>query len=205
MKPLKAFTLMELLVVVLILGLLATLAVGVYVTHLERARVAAAKTTIAEIELAAERYKIDIGQYPPSGSFTQSSTEAQGCGWAFLALTSGLANGSTSSTLWLGPYINVKTQQLGDINGNAFASLPSTPNPADVQILDPWYAPFRFVRSPDYATMGGTKVPASSPLASVEVYFNPSTTQIASRGQDNLTLPVPNYGLDGDDVTNFGF
>ena len=204
MKPQKAFTLIELLVVVLILGLLATLAVGVYVTHLERARVAAARTTIAEIELAAERYNIDIGQYPPSGSFTQSSTDAQGCGYAFLALTSGLS-GATTNSMWLGPYLNVKTTQLGDINGATYNTLPASLNPADVQILDPWYAPYRFVRNADYANMGGTKVPPTSPLASVEVYFNPSTMQIASKGQNNLTLATPNYGLEPDDVTNFGF
>ncbi|MCX7626359.1 MAG: prepilin-type N-terminal cleavage/methylation domain-containing protein, partial [Candidatus Sumerlaeaceae bacterium] len=59
----KAFSLIELLAVVLILGILASISVGVYTTQVERARIAAARTMIAELEIAINRYQIDTGQY----------------------------------------------------------------------------------------------------------------------------------------------
>src|SRR5690349_494171 len=64
----KGFSMIELLVVILILGLLATLAVGLFSKQVEKARYAKARTTIAALELAINRYQIDVGTYPPSGT-----------------------------------------------------------------------------------------------------------------------------------------
>ena len=52
--------------VVLILLLLSTIAVGVYIRELARARYATAKSTITEMERACARYQIDLGVYPPA-------------------------------------------------------------------------------------------------------------------------------------------
>jgi prepilin-type N-terminal cleavage/methylation domain-containing protein len=207
-KNRTAFTLIELLVVVLILGLLSTIAVGVFTSQVERARYAAAKSTISAIELAVNRYQIDIGQYPPSGS---KSDSVNGCGYMQLALMHSLSGSSslTSGTLWHGPYMTVRNEQLGDMSGTTFDQLASI-DPGDVQILDPWRTPYRYIRSgpsPDnYAAMLGTKLPASNPFASTEIYYNPSTFQVASKGS-NSESPEPetgNFGTDSDDVTNFG-
>ena len=64
----RGVTLLELLAVVLILGILSTIATNVYVGTLNRARIAATQNTIREIEVAIARYEIDLGQFPPSGS-----------------------------------------------------------------------------------------------------------------------------------------
>lgn len=211
----KAFTLVELLAVCLILGLLATVAVGVYTNQVERARIAAARQTISELEMAANRYQVDVGTYPPSGSGTlpfASNAPAVGCGYLELALIHSMSGNSQSpnTPLWKGPYISIQNQYLGDSNGNNFAMNPLLPGltPGQVQIIDPWGKPYRYVRygpSPDdYATMGGTKLPTGHPFAATEVYYNPNTFQIVSDGNDGVTPAPPNVGTDSDDVTNFG-
>lgn len=195
----------ELLVVVLILGLLSTIAVGVFTNQVERARYAAAKSTISAIELAVNRYQIDLGVFPPS----LSASAEEGCGWMQLALMHSLSGSSqnTSGTLWAGPYLTVRQEQLGNFSGVPLEQLSSI-NPADVQILDPWRSPYRFVRSgpgnDSYATNGGTRLPSNHPFATTEVYYNPSTFQIASKGSDNESPNPPEFGRGNDDVTNFG-
>ena len=135
----KAFTLMELLVVVLILGLLATIAVGVYTNQVERARYAAARTTIAARELAANRYQLDVGEFPPSGSFSNTGTETppvEGNGYLYLALTRSMS-GNTSvpaSARWQGPYIDVQKLHLGDIFGTPSMTIPPV-QPSTPRIL----------------------------------------------------------------------
>ncbi|AXA36487.1 MAG: prepilin-type N-terminal cleavage/methylation domain-containing protein [Candidatus Hydrogenedentota bacterium] len=205
----KAFTLVELLAVVLILGILASISVGVYTTQVERARIAAARAMISEIEIAVNRYQIDTGQYPPSGSGSGSfpaASPAAGCGYLQLALTHGLGN--TSGTLWHGPYLTIKREMLGDINGTPLEVLGGSISPGEVQILDPWRSPYRYVRSgpapDDYATMKGTRLPSGHPYALTDVYYNPSTFQISSRGPNGSPADWQDVGSDADDITNFG-
>jgi prepilin-type N-terminal cleavage/methylation domain-containing protein len=209
----KAFTMIELLVVVLILGLLATIAVGVFTTQVERARFAAARSTISAIELAVNRYQLDLGVFPPSGSglAAPSVFPADGCGFMQLAVMHSMSGTSSApaSKLWQGPYLNVKNELLGDLAGNQINDLAIPPPRGLVQILDPWHSPYRFVRSngsadDNYTVMGGTELPLTHPYAATETYYNPSTFQVVSKGPNGTTLAVPNYGLDADDVTNFG-
>lgn len=217
----KAFTLMELLVVVLILGLLATIAVGVFTSQVERARYAAARTTIAAIELATTRYQLDVGEFPPSGSQTASdfpdSPPFEGNGFLYLVLTRSI-NGNTSepaSARWQGPYIDVKKLNLGDINGMPIDDL-STGTPVltsgDIQILDPWGTPYRYVRSAgsdddNYTVNAATRLPLSNPFAATDIFYNPTTFQVSSKGR-NGTTPLAitgEFGTEEDDVNNFGF
>lgn len=216
----KAFTLMELLVVVLILGLLATIAVGVFTTQVERARYAAARTTIAAIELATTRYQLDIGEFPPSGSATPSATPDsafEGNGFLYLALTRSM-NGNTSSPAsarWQGPYIDVKKLNLGDIDGFPIDVATSGPTPlliGDIQILDPWSTPYRYVRSngsadDNYTVNSATELPPGNPFAATDIYYNPTTYQVASKGRNGQTPPAVSgqFGTEEDDVNNFGF
>lgn len=207
----KGFTLIELLVVVLILGLLSTIAVGVFTTQVERARIASAKSTIQELSLAIERYQIDLGAYPPSGSLSNpSGVVAEGCGYLQLCLMHSMSGDSksTSGTLWRGPYLNLNREQLGDFSGNPLEELTAAPDRRNVQILDPWRTPYRYVRSgpnpDDYDANAATLLPSNHPFAATEKYYNPSTFQIVSKGHDGETPNPPNYGMGGDDVTNFG-
>lgn len=221
----KAFTLIEILVVVLILGLLASIIVGVYTTQVERARYAAARATIYSISLACERYRMDLGTYPPSGSGNLPgltvSNPAVGCGYLEAALLHSLSGQSSApnSPLWQGPYLTIKREYLGDLNGNRIDQIiadgGSVPAPGQLQILDPWGLPYRYVRfGPDppgqsslndaYPNTGATRLPTAHPYFATETYYNPNTFQIVSRGPNGTTLPPPDYGLDSDDVSNFG-
>jgi general secretion pathway protein G len=60
----QGFTLIELMVVVAILGILATIVMTNVVGKDEQARVTAAKTGLAQISNALEMYKLDNHKYP---------------------------------------------------------------------------------------------------------------------------------------------
>lgn len=215
----KAFTLMELLVVVLILGLLATIAVGVFTNQVERARYAAARTTIAALELATTRYQLDVGEFPPSGSANGGATIFEGNGWLYLALTRSMSANSSApaSARWQGPYIDVKKLNLGDINGFPIDDLTSSATPlaiGEIQILDPWGSPYRYVRccgsaDDNYNVNNATQLPTTNPFAATDIFYNPTTYQIYSNGRDGDTdVTTPNNrgrGVEEDDVNNFGF
>lgn len=225
----KAFTLIELLVVILILALLSTIAVGVFTTQVERARVAAAQATISTLELGVERYQIDVGEYPPSGSgpipYSQPSgfsgnTAYDGCGYLQVCLVSSLSGKSTqpASVRWQGPYVTVKNMNLGDISGIRVDDPSRTVAVAagQVQILDPYQSPYRYVRSRSvanpttdvdrYANNGGSLLPPLNGFAATETYYNPSTFQISSKGPDGVTgnAAVGAYGTGVNDISNFG-
>ena len=63
-KRVKGFTLIEIMVVVIILGLLAGLVLPRILGQEERARVEAAKVQIRALESALDAFKLDNGFYP---------------------------------------------------------------------------------------------------------------------------------------------
>jgi prepilin-type N-terminal cleavage/methylation domain-containing protein len=198
-------TLMELLVVLLIIGILSTIAVGIYTQQIERARITAAKDTIYQLEVAAKTYEIDVGELPPSGSGTIPGITASGTGSGYLqlALSSSL-NGNALSPLdtrWFGPYIEIDINKLGDINGNPISASLSL---GSVNILDPWKTPYYYVKNDDYASFG-TERASSDPYRNTETYYNPSTFQIFSFGPNRQTLSIPQRGTETDDINNWGY
>ena len=70
-------------------------------------------------------------------------------------------------------------------------------------MLDPWGRPYVYVRNSDYPRFGGTRQRDNPFSALGELYYNPSSFQIYSSGPDGVTLPIPERGLDGNDVNNF--
>ncbi len=58
------FTLVELLLVLVILGILAALALPKFTGRTEQARVTAAQTQIASLGTALDAYEVDTGSYP---------------------------------------------------------------------------------------------------------------------------------------------
>ncbi|MCC6231631.1 MAG: type II secretion system major pseudopilin GspG [Verrucomicrobiales bacterium] len=59
-----AFTLIELLLVLVILGILAAIVVPKFAGRTEQARVTAAKTQLASFATALDAYEVDNGSYP---------------------------------------------------------------------------------------------------------------------------------------------
>jgi len=82
------FTLVELLVVMVILGLLAALVVPSYLGRERKARAQAAKTQVELLGTALDTFRLDVGRYPT----TQEGLEA-------------LRNAPPGLPRWDGPYL----------------------------------------------------------------------------------------------------
>ncbi len=63
-RGIKAFTLLELLVVIVILSLLAALVVPKLIGRVDESKIETAKIQMKEIKRALEMYKLDNGNYP---------------------------------------------------------------------------------------------------------------------------------------------
>jgi type IV pilus assembly protein PilE len=63
MKANRGLTLIELLIVIVIVGILAAIAVPVYTNYMQRARRADAKTALEQLRAAEEMYRAERGSY----------------------------------------------------------------------------------------------------------------------------------------------
>ncbi len=115
MKKIKAFTLIELLMVMVIIGILASLITTGAFRSIRGARESKAQSDIAALETAIERYKLDVGVYPPG----------DGSGNSFKYYLQD--DRSVDTTGWNGPYMIFKAK---DLNVNAF--------------VDPWGSDYRY-------------------------------------------------------------
>lgn len=210
----RGVTLLELMVVVVIIAILSTIAVGIYTKEILRAKYARTRAEIRTLEIAIAQYEVDTGQLPPSGSGTQfypanldQTNPTTGCAYLTMSLRTSLSNDlyTPVSRRWLGPYIDWDYNKIGDANGTPItdSNTLSTTNPAELHFLDAFGSPFLYIRAGDYQTLGGTELPGTNPFFLAETYFNPATFQLISFGADRTTSAAPARGLDSDDITNF--
>jgi general secretion pathway protein G len=90
-KRSAAFTMIEIMVVVIILGILAATIVPQFIGTTKEAKVNAAKSNIAELESAIERFYIHLDRYPTTEEGLKSLLEPP----------------SAEDKRWRGPYIKV--------------------------------------------------------------------------------------------------
>lgn len=88
----RGFTLLELLVVLVILGMLAALAGPRVMKYISSAKSDTAKLQIEELAAALDMYKLEVGRHPNSQEGLQALVEAPG----------GASN-------WNGPYLKKKS------------------------------------------------------------------------------------------------
>lgn len=76
LKKRKAFTFLEILIVILIMGILIAIAIPNFKGMTERAKIARIESDLQAIGVAAEMYYIDKGSYPDSiSSLITNNTE----------------------------------------------------------------------------------------------------------------------------------
>jgi general secretion pathway protein G len=85
---LRGFTLLELLVVILIIGLLTGIVAPRFFSQISRSEATAAKAQIDAFDKALQAYRIDMGRYPTSSEGLQALLTAPG-----------------SDARWRGPYL----------------------------------------------------------------------------------------------------
>src|SRR5689334_19295939 len=93
----KGFTLIELMVVILIIGLLATIVVQNLRSATDKAKRVKAEADIAQIKSGLDRYYLDVGSYPSTEQGLQSLISAPN--------VSNSAGRDDASTGWGGPYV----------------------------------------------------------------------------------------------------
>lgn len=195
----RAVTLLELLAVVLIIGILATIGTNTYIGQVKRARVVATADLIRELEIAIARYEVDTGAVPPGGSAdltfsgptisaigargminvdTVAGDDLPGTSLLHLALVHSTSGNSTSPSLstWRGPYIDFQSENI---------SLDTATN--QTQILDAFGRPLHYLTAGDY----------SHPVfQGTEMFDGSESTTISDNAQPELPSPNPYAGTE---------
>lgn len=112
----RGFTLLELLVVIVIIGLLAAYVGPKYFSQIQRSEIAVAKAQIEAFDKALDTYRIDMGRYPGS----EQGLEA-------------LIRRSDNNAKWRGPYL--KSEIPLDPWGNPYRYQQPGPNGLEYQVM----------------------------------------------------------------------
>ncbi|MFH1230641.1 MAG: type II secretion system protein [Planctomycetota bacterium] len=202
----NGFTLLELLVVIGIIAILATMLIPNLAYVRTRAKISATKTLLSHIQSGLESYYAVYGDYPP----TDLSDIYPGT-------SNGVNNGIESVVACLsdqkkgGPFLlSISSDKYTNLDGDSCSTPPTNWWFGDTQlreIVDVWNNPLVYFHSRDYDNPGkgsnysftrsGDAI-APQRDASTATYYNPLAFQIWSAGTDEKN----NNGL-GNDINNW--
>ena len=112
------FTLIELMVVIVILGLLAGVIIPRFMGETDKAKVATTKMQIASLESALKMYKLDNGSYPSTEQGLQALVESPTAGNLPTNWRKGgyLEKGKVPKDPWKNDYIYICPGSHGDFD-----------------------------------------------------------------------------------------
>ncbi len=117
-NPQAGFTLIELMVVIVILGLLAGLTIPRFIGESDKARVGTAKTQIVSLETALKMYKLDNAQYPSTEQGLKALVEQPTVGNLPKSWRSGgyLEKGKVPKDPWKNEFVYISPGAHGDFD-----------------------------------------------------------------------------------------
>ena len=118
------FTLIELMVVIVILGLLAGVIIPRFMGETDKAKVATTKMQIASLESALKMYKLDNGSYPSTEQGLQALVEAPAAGNLPKNWRKGgyLEKGKVPKDPWKNDYIYICPGSHGDFDLSSYGA-----------------------------------------------------------------------------------
>lgn len=130
----RGFTLVELLVVMVILGLLAALVVPAYLGRERKARTQAARTQIELLGTALDTFRLDVGRYPSSQEGLNALQEGRGIpGWDGPYLKKGVP-----ADPWGRPFVYVSPGEHGEYDLYTYGADGAPGGEGDARDLASW-------------------------------------------------------------------
>jgi general secretion pathway protein G len=109
----KGFTLLELLVVMVIIGMLASFVAPRYFAQVGKSKAKSARAQIVALEQALDQFRLDVGRYPTSeeglAALDKAPTAEQGWGGPYLKKP-------VPQDPWGKPYVYVVPGVRGDVD-----------------------------------------------------------------------------------------
>ena len=185
----SGFSLIELLAVMMIIAVISSIIIAVGGSALTRAKKGKAEALIAAMEIAANMYRSDLGNWPRRDRIVDDDNDraatASECLYFYLGTQ------LTISGEKYGPYISFKERDLAD---------PDKDGDSDPEVIDPWDKLYGYYADTD-----------NDPLTTPP-HHNKSGVDIFSKGPDKKTGTVgtvnegneyPPHPPDGDDINNW--
>ncbi|MFH1230640.1 MAG: type II secretion system protein [Planctomycetota bacterium] len=202
----NGFTLLELLVVIGIISLLATMLITGLLPARGEAKKRATRALIANIQASLESYYAAYGDYPPPDPSDLDPGTSTGVNNGIESIVACLSDQNKGGPFLLG----VSESKYANLDGDSAGSPPTNWWFGDTQlreIVDEWNNPLVYFHSRDYDNPGkgsnysftrsGDAI-APQINTTTATYYNPLTFQIWSPGTDEKN----NNGL-GNDINNW--